>query len=280
MADAVRGTPLVSVGIPTYNRPDGAVRTLEAIAGQSYRNLEIIVSDNASPDRRTERALAGIVSRDRRVRFIRQATNLGLFGNFQFVLGQATGRYFMWAADDDEWDGRFVERCVAGFDHPDVVSVMSRFRTLYRLSGRVEEPTVPHLDPTRSKAYNLRAFLRTPMPSLIYGVHLRDCLDFFRSETRWFDFYDCYLSLRLLTIGKIRILPEVLYTAGVDGVDYVIKPVADNRWLKLTYLPFLRAGSALITASALSRTEKAAAVSILGLAVGRLFVSHEIRNRF
>ncbi len=279
MADAVRGTPLVSVGIPTYNRPDGAVRTLEAIAGQSYRNLEIIVSDNASPDRRTERAFAGIVSRDRRVRFFRQATNLGPGGNFQFVLGQATGRYFMWAADDDDWDASFVERCVAGFDRPDVVSVMSRFRTLYRASGRIEEPAIPHLDPTRSKAYNLRAFLHTPMPSLLYGLHRRDCLEFFRAETSWFDFYDCYLSLRLLTIGKIRILPEVLYTAGVDGADYVVKPVAGDRWVKLMYLPFLRAGRASIAASDLTRTEKALAVGTLGLTVARLFFNHEIRNR-
>jgi len=278
-AAAVVDGPLVSVGIPTYNRPEGARRTLQAIAGQTYGNLEIIVSDNASPDQRTEQAVAEIVARDRRVRFFRQSTNLGSSGNFQFLLGQATGRYFMWAADDDEWDASFVQRCVAGFDRADVVSVMSRFRTLYRASGRVEEPPVPRLDPARSKAYNLSAFLRTPMPTLLYALHRRDCLDFFRTETRWFDFYDCYFSLRLLTVGKIRIVPEVLYTAGVDSADYVVKRVAGNRWVKLTYLPFLLAGRESIAASDLSSAEKAVAVGTLGFTVVRLFLTHEIRNR-
>jgi hypothetical protein len=172
-----------------------------------------------------------------------------------------------------------VERCVAGFDRPDIVSVMSRFRTLYRASGRVEEPAVPNLDPARSKAYNLRASLHTPMPSLMYGIHRRDCLEFFRTKTLWFDFDDLYFALQLLTIGKIRILPEVLYTAGVDGVDYVVKPAARRRWVKLMYLPFLRAGRASISASDLSSTEKAVAVATLGLTVARLFFNHEIRNR-
>jgi len=278
-ANLATEAPLVSVGIPTHNRPEGARRTLEAIARQTYRNLEIIVSDNASPGSRTEQALAGIVASDRRVRFFRQTINLGPSGNFQFVLGQATGRYFMWAADDDEWDPRFVERCVAGFDRPDVVSVMSRFRTLFRKSGRIEEPPVPRLDPARSKAFNLRAFLSAPMPTLLYAVHRRECLDFFRTETRWFDFYDCYFSLRLLTMGKIRIVPEVLYTAGVDSADYVVKRVAGNRWVRLTYIPFLLAGRASIRASDLSSAEKTIVLGTLGLTVARLFFNHEIRNR-
>ena len=40
--------PLVSVGIPTYNRPEGLRRTLECITKQTYKNLEIIVSNNCS----------------------------------------------------------------------------------------------------------------------------------------------------------------------------------------------------------------------------------------
>ncbi len=32
-------TPLVSVGIPTYNRPDGLLRTIKQIASQTYGNL-------------------------------------------------------------------------------------------------------------------------------------------------------------------------------------------------------------------------------------------------
>ena len=40
--------PLVSVGIPTYNRPKGLKRLLKQIQNQTYKNIEIIVSDNCS----------------------------------------------------------------------------------------------------------------------------------------------------------------------------------------------------------------------------------------
>ena len=41
--------PLVSIGIPTYNRPEGLRAALLAITRQTYKNIEVIVSDNASP---------------------------------------------------------------------------------------------------------------------------------------------------------------------------------------------------------------------------------------
>jgi glycosyltransferase involved in cell wall biosynthesis len=283
------GSCLVSVGIPTFNRPEGLRRTLDAITRQTYPKLEIIVSDNASPGRETEKVVYEFATRYPKLQFHRQARNLGAMANFQFVLRQATGKYFMWAADDDDWDARFVDRCVAGFDRPDVVSVMSHFRTFYRASGIIEEPPVPHLDPARSKAHNLAAFLRTPTPTLMYGLHRRDALEFIQVETDWFYFYDCYFSLRLLTLGKIRILPEVLFTGGVDAADYavkqadsvehVMKRVAAQRWVQLSYLPFFRAARAAIAASDLSRSERTVAVAILGLTVARLFIHHEIRNR-
>ena len=49
--------PLVSIGIPTYDRPEGLRRTLAVRNGQTYANLEIIVSDNASPGDETEQVV-------------------------------------------------------------------------------------------------------------------------------------------------------------------------------------------------------------------------------
>lgn len=40
--------PLVSIGIPTYNRPQRLRKTLAGITCQTYSNLEIIVSNNCS----------------------------------------------------------------------------------------------------------------------------------------------------------------------------------------------------------------------------------------
>ncbi len=107
--------PLVSVGIPTYNRPAGLRHTLECITRQTYRNLEIIVSDNCSPGPETERLVREFMENDPRIRYYRQETNKGPTHNFEFVIAKSTGDYAMYAADDDGWKDTYIERCLQEF---------------------------------------------------------------------------------------------------------------------------------------------------------------------
>ncbi|MFH1708620.1 MAG: glycosyltransferase family 2 protein [Planctomycetota bacterium] len=93
--------PLVTVGIPTYNRPEGLRRTLAHIVGQTYRNLDIVVSDNCSPGEATAQVVEEFRRQDPRIRYFRQPENQGAAFNFTFVMEQARARYFIWAADDD-----------------------------------------------------------------------------------------------------------------------------------------------------------------------------------
>lgn len=106
--------PLVTVGIPTYNRVIGLERTLQCIIGQTYTNLEIIISDNCSTDLSVITLLKKYEELDKRVKFYVQEKNLTIIPNFQFLLDKAAGEYFMWAADDDYWDKNFIEVCVNG----------------------------------------------------------------------------------------------------------------------------------------------------------------------
>lgn len=245
--------PLVSVGIPVYNRPSGLSRTLSCITGQTYRNLEIIVSDNASPGDEMEHVARQFMAADPRIRYGRQSENIGVSSNFKFVLRQATGKYFMWAADDDEWDPRFVEVCV-GLLERGAVSAMTGFDTLYRTSGRRLPNRLPALDPALSCGRNFCRFLRRPTPSLFYGLHRRRALQFFAEETRWFDYYDCYFVLKLITQGPVAIWPEALYTAGIDAPTYQIKPADAKNGLSLR--PFLRAANALLASDCFSLPER------------------------
>lgn len=236
--------PLVSIGIPTYNRPDGLFRTLNYITRQTYRNLEIIISDNASPDGKTEKVAHDFMSIDQRLQYHRQQQNVGPFHNFKFVLEQATGEHFMWAADDDEWDPRFVEVCVRLLEKG-AVSAMTGFDTHYRLSGLRYSNRLPLFLSSPSMAHNFYRFLYRPTPSLFYGLHRRSAIQFFVDETRWFDYYDCYFVLKMILQGPISIWPEVLYTAGIDATTYQIKPVKPASGLNL--LPFLSATKHLIS---------------------------------
>lgn len=105
--------PLVTVGMPTFNRPDGLKRALASIRAQTYGHLEIIISDNASTDPSVALLIADASREDDRIRAYRQESNRGPYFNFIFVLRQAKGPFFMWAADDDEWHPEFVEKLLA-----------------------------------------------------------------------------------------------------------------------------------------------------------------------
>lgn len=268
---------LVSVGIPTYNRPEGLRRTLEFITAQTYANLEIIVSDNCSPTPEPERVVRDAMARDARIRYHRQQVPIGVSGNYQFVLAQARGEFFMWAADDDEWDADFVRQCVAGFEGGEIVSVIPHMRTFYRVQNVYRPVEMPRIAPGQSLAQRMKAFLRCLTPSLFYGIHRREHILFFATERKWFDFYDCYFVLRLLTAGNIKIIDHVLYTAGVDAPSYQVKVAKQSRFFGLDYLSFFGAVSGLITHAGVPLGERLWLRAELVRTVMRLLLWHEPR---
>lgn len=101
--------PLISIGIPAYNRPDGVERAVQSVLSQDYPNVEIVLSDNGSTDE-TENVCRRLEAADSRIRYYRQSSNMGPTANFRFVLRQSTGRYFMWLADDDWLESGILTR--------------------------------------------------------------------------------------------------------------------------------------------------------------------------
>jgi glycosyltransferase involved in cell wall biosynthesis len=127
--------PLVSIGLPCYNRAAQLGRAIESALGQDYPNLELIVSDNASTDD-TEAICRNWASRDERVRYFRQPENLGGIANFDFVRDHAQGEYFLWLGDDDWIDENYVSSCVATLqEHLDYVAAYGR--AIYYQNGEV-----------------------------------------------------------------------------------------------------------------------------------------------
>lgn len=78
---------------------------------QSWENIEIIISDNASnhPDSTETEKRIRKLDKDNKVRYFRQSKNIGAANNFKFVLDQSGGSYFMWNADDDIRSNNFIE---------------------------------------------------------------------------------------------------------------------------------------------------------------------------
>ena len=94
-------SPRISVGLPTYNRPEFLALALENLRRQTLQDFEVIISDNASPDQRVRQMCEELSRADSRFRYVRQAVNIGIEANFWFVYREARSPLFMWAADDD-----------------------------------------------------------------------------------------------------------------------------------------------------------------------------------
>jgi hypothetical protein len=136
--------PLVSVGIPTYNNPYGLRKVLDYITKQSYQNLEIIVSINATPNH--ERNLENIIickewhDNDPRVTWYFQINDIGADENFRYVRKKSTGKYMMTAQDDDWWTNTYIEKLVEALEaNPDVplACCPSQYITSYGLKSGV-----------------------------------------------------------------------------------------------------------------------------------------------
>jgi glycosyltransferase involved in cell wall biosynthesis len=112
---------LVSVGLPVYNGSPLIGAAIESILNQTFRDFELIISDNASTDG-TEAICRGYAARDPRIRYYRSTDNRGSSWNFNHVFELSQSPYFKWVAHDDMCAPQFIERCVEILDHhPEVV---------------------------------------------------------------------------------------------------------------------------------------------------------------
>jgi len=108
-------SPLVTIGIPTYNRASGYFKeTLECALAQTYPNMEVVISDNCSTDN-TDELVRGYT--DLRIKYIKQPKPLAPTDNFNYILNNANGDYFLLLHDDDLIDRDFVEICMRFADN-------------------------------------------------------------------------------------------------------------------------------------------------------------------
>lgn len=98
----------VSVIIPTYNRANYLQLTLDSVLNQSYRNIEIIIIDDGSPNDETE-VLCG---RYNNVQYYRINNSGGPAKPRNEGLKKCTGDYIAFLDDDDIWFSNKIEEQV------------------------------------------------------------------------------------------------------------------------------------------------------------------------
>jgi len=105
--------PVVSVIIPTFNRPQYLSQALDSVLRQSYRHLQVIVVNDGGVD------VNGIVNsfNDPRLTLIDRSENLGKAYSLNEALDRANGRYVAYLDDDDVYYPNHIETLVHALEY-------------------------------------------------------------------------------------------------------------------------------------------------------------------
>ena len=213
----MRGTPLITIGIPAYNAQVHLAEAIDSLLAQTFTNFELIISDNASTDATREIA-ESYCQRDSRVRYHRQPSNIGANGNYAALVRLARARFFKWSSASDWCAPTFLERCLATLlTHSDTVLVVPRTRVFIDTPGNFDDyaddlelldaaPSARLLQLVRELALN------NAMNGLIRSDALRD--------TRALPAYlgaDIVLMGELALRGKFRLVDERLFYRRMDA---------------------------------------------------------------
>lgn len=204
-------TPRVSIGLPVYNGENYLAETLDSLRAQTFSDIEIIISDNASTDA-TEGISRKAAAEDPRIRYVRQQNNLGAAPNYNIVFELARGSLFKWSAHDDLCHPDFVRKCVEALDaHPHAVGAFP----LTDMIGPVGEPVAqsdarPGLErPEPSR--RLQAVLAERDTFPVFGVYRRQAV----AATKGHGGYtgsDRILLAELALTGRLVEVPERLFS--------------------------------------------------------------------
>lgn len=144
----------VTIGVPVYNGERYLAEAIDSLLTQTHERLEIIIADNASSDG-TEKIGRSCAERDKRVRYIRNESNIGAAPNFNKIVDVASGKYFKWAAHDDLCDPLFVERSLAAIEAGDDIVLSYPKSQLIDAEGKLLEVYDKKL-PTDSSSPSVR----------------------------------------------------------------------------------------------------------------------------
>jgi glycosyltransferase involved in cell wall biosynthesis len=217
--------PRVSIGIPVYNGENYLEYAINSLLQQSFKDFEIIISDNASTDK-TEEICQSFQSQDGRIRYYRNPINLGAASNYKKVFQLARGEFFKWMAHDDMCSSNYLEECVRVLE-ADLSVVMSFPRVSLIDKDNKPLPLIAENTYQTSEGkiilINQQLNFRSSSPSERYSevlFRVTECYEFFGlsrtdiiKRTSQHDAYygsDKVLLTELSLMGKLQEVPNAI----------------------------------------------------------------------
>lgn len=213
--------PLVSIGLPVRNGGEYLSESIQSILDQTYHNIELVICDNLSTDD-TQQVCEAFASRDPRVKYHRNETDIGGSGNHNLVYRKSVGEYFRWSAHDDVVEPELIERCVEILEtHPDVVLCHTDFVQIDEHGDVIESVSRDNASTGRpSQRFAALAFGRDYLEE-IYGVMRSEVL----AATRLHQDYtasDRTLMSEIALRGRFHNVEETLFRKRLHpGNEYL-----------------------------------------------------------
>ena len=193
--------PKISIGIPVYNGESVVRSALDSIKNQTFKDFEVLISDDNSTDN-TRKVCLEYCQKDPRFRYIRQKTNLTWPGNLEFIFKNTTALYFTCLSHDDyNKDKSFLEilykRIEQGYDfvYPNVIKIIKtkdkQVKELARRTGKFDNSS-----PRFSKHLTLikEFYLGYQIFSLMRREKITDCFSLLINNIYYKRFSKNYLD--------------------------------------------------------------------------------------
>ena len=212
--------PRVSIGLPVFNGERFLAEAIDSLLSQTYRDFELIISDNASTDR-TDEICRAYAAQDPRIRYSRNAVNIGGMNNANLTFRLARGEYFRWAAHDDRCAPSLIERLVEELDKRPDVTVCFAASVSIDAEGTETGVRYPTEGTAARPSQRFRELTATRHAcEATYGVIRSDVL----RQTRLQESYtasDYVLLCELALRGRFHLVPELLFFKRYhDGNSY------------------------------------------------------------
>jgi glycosyltransferase involved in cell wall biosynthesis len=253
-----KNDPKISIGLPVYNGESYIRKRLESLLSQTFKDFELIISDNRSTDE-TPIICQEYAKNDKRIRYFRQEKNYGGTWNFNFVLQQAKFNYFVWAAVDDIWHPQFLEKNIKILEsNKKIIGSIGKVEThdvnlkqqpntirlrIKKIIRKILFPQQPKgvFSISGSFEKKVRFYLKNSSCTIIYAVHrihnIRESMiqDSFVGN-------DWAINLNLLKNGNFHVVDENLFSKsnqGISSVDSVSLAMKFNKGRLGVVFPWL-----------------------------------------
>lgn len=196
----IERNPLVSIAVATYNGAEFLAPQLDTLINQTYKNLEIVICDDASTDN-THSIIEAYQKLDSRIKFFPNKENLGFNLNFERTLKHCSGEFIAISDQDDIWLLDKIEIVLNAWEEG-VILVHHSTKTF-------ENEPLPELAITNE----IKGFSGNRLETLLRGNTVQGCTIMFKREILKLALpfqkdvlYDWWLAICAASEGNIQFM--------------------------------------------------------------------------